>query len=1250
VEFGILGPLAVWSEGRELVLGAAKQRALLASLLLRAGEPVPVARLVDDLWGERPPATAVKAAQVYVSQLRKTLGEGVIETHPLGYLLRLEPDDVDVHRFERRLERGRRLLAEGDAAEAATELSAALATWRGPALADFRYEAFARNEAARLDELRVVALEARLEAELALGRHAEAVPELETLVQEHPLRESLRGLLMLALYRTGRQADALAVYQQTREVLREELGLSPGRALQELERAILVQDPALQPRRPAPAAPTAPRAAVVAPVCASCGTANAHGAAFCRACGAALGSDASPETRKTVTVLFCDVVAFTELAGRLDPEALRRVISELFELAAATIEHHGGTVEKFLGDEVMAVFGVPVVREDDALRAVRAALDLRERVAALEPAGTRVELRIGINSGEVVAGDAAAGHGFVTGDAIVVGKRLQQAAAPGEVLLGEETHALVAHAVHATPLERLEAKGRSGGLAAFRLDSVDESAPALPRREDAPLVGRARELDRLRELYAAAASGRGGRHVTVVGEPGIGKSRLAREFLGGVADEATVLVGRCPPYGEGITFWPLRELLRQAGRGENLLDGPSHEVFAAARGVLEELARERPLVAAFDDVQWGEPTFLDFVEYLAGRLGASPVLLLCLARPELAELRPAWLHEPAAAIVLDPLSELESERLLETIGVPPAARRRLAEAAEGNPLFVEQLAAIAETYGATGAMPATIRGVLHERLDRLDREERVLLERAAVTGRSFSLDAVLDLSRPEEREGAQARLLALVRKRLVQPDPSAADEGFRFHHALIRDAAYDGIPKSARAELHERVAERLDARGAEEAVVGHHLEQAHRLRRELGREDAALGVRAGRLLHAAGQKAFALSDLPATVSLLERARPLLTSGEAARLLPELGEALFEAGRFAEAEQVLEQALAAAGNDPVLESRALVEQQFLRLQSEPLGDLGTARDVAAAALRRFDDAGDEIGRCRALCLIAWIEWTEGRVTAADEAWQRAAACAVAAGEERELFEIVGWRASAAVEGPTPVDDAIRTCAELREQVGSSPVAVAVILHPLAALHAMRGELEQARALVREANATLAGLDRMQSAVSHHEALVELLAGDPAAAEARLRTGYERLEQMGEKAVLATTAALLAETLYAQQRYAEAAEFSATSEQTAAAEDLTTQAIWRGVRAELLARDGRFDEAEALAREAVRLVEGTEQLTRRGDALLDLAEVLRLAGSGDEAEAAAREALECYSRKGNVVAAERARLRVAALDPT
>ena len=1216
LEFGILGPVAAWSDGRELPLGGAKQRALLAILLLRPNELVPTPRLVDELWGEQPPATAVKTVQVFVSNLRKALGDGSLETQPGGYLLRVAPRTLDREQFELLVEEGRRLLAAGSAEAAGRRLREALSLWRGPPLADFQYETFARNEIGRLDELRLAACELRLEADLALGRHAEVVGELEALVRDHPLRERPRALLMLALYRSGRQADALAVYQETRGLLVDELGLDPGPALQELEKAILRQDVALELERPAPAT----------------------------AAPAAAPPSAQPpevrEGRKTVTVLFCDLVALSADGQLLDPETLGHVAERYFDAAAGTLEHHGGTVEKLVGDELMAVFGVPVVREDDALRAARAAAALRDHASAVEhefEPRVRLQLRIGVDTGEVVAGNRG-GRRFVSGDAVTGAKRLEEAAAVGEILLGEATHALVTHAAEATPADRVALPGNRAA-AAFRLDSVDVHASAVPRRHDVPFVGRTAELERLRDLYRRCAAGDGACLATIVGEPGIGKSRLVRELLATLEPEASVLVGRCPPYGEGVTFWPVREVLHQAGRDVEL-GGPTHEVFVAVRNVVAELAQTRPVVVAFDDVHWAEPTFLDLVEYLATRLGAARVLVLCLTRPQLAEARPLWLQPPANVVVLEPLTAADAELMLEALGAPPAIRARIAETAEGNPLFVEQLAAIAGEANGGTAMPGSIRGVLHERLDHLDRLERAVLERAAVAGRSFTLGSVVDLSPPDEAERVHEHLLSLVRKRLVRPDPIALDEGFRFQHALIRDAAYEGMPKALRAELHERTAALLEDQSADDAVVGYHLEQVFRLRRDLGRPDAELGRQAGGLLRAAGRQAFARGDLPATVSLFERARALLPGDEASRLLPELGEALFEAGRLGEAEEVLDEAIGGAAADPLLEARARVEQQFVRLHADA-GATDDAVRVATDAIRVFELHHDDLGLCRAWRLHAWLEWVAARTSDADAAWRRAARHAQSARANRELFEILGWRASATVEGPVPVAEAIRTCTEIHEQVRSSRVTVAVTLQPLAALHAMQGEFDEARSLIREVNAILEDLGRMQSAVSHHEALVELLAGDPAAAEDRLRVGYERLEQMGEKALLATTAAILAEATFAQERFADAGRFCAISERLAPAEDLWTQVIWRSVVAKVLARQGNLDDAEARAREAVELAARTDLVLRHANALLALADVLQVKDRQADAADCAHEALELYTQKGNVVSAAQAR---------
>jgi ATP/maltotriose-dependent transcriptional regulator MalT len=390
------------------------------------------------------------------------------------------------------------------------------------------------------------------------------------------------------------------------------------------------------------------------------------------------------------------------------------------------------------------------------------------------------------------------------------------------------------------------------------------------------------------------------------------------------------------------------------------------------------------------------------------------------------------------------------------------------------------------------------------------------------------------------------------------------------------------------------------------------------------------------------------ADLPTSARLLERAVALLASDDAARaaLLPALGVALLEAGRLADAERVLGEALAVAQarHDPRLEARTRVELQFLRLHTGPDTGTAEARRVAAAARDVLAAERDELGQCRAWRLLAWVEWIESQAARADAAWERAAAFAERAGDERELFEILGWRATASVFGPTPIDEAIRRCTSIREQIRASPIAGAVALRPLGLLFALRGEFDEARRLIRASNETLDDLGRMQSVVSHHEAVVELLAGAPATAERRLRVGYAKLEAMGEQALLATTAAFLAQAVHAQGDADEAEALCATCERLAPPDDVITHALARGVRARVLAERGRLDEAEAAGEEAVALAARTDALIEHGDSLLALAEVLERRGRDHEADARVREAIALYERKGATVLAGRAAARL------
>ena len=531
IELRLLGPLELSSGGDTVALGGPKPRALLAVLALEPGHVISVDRLVEALWPGETPETAAHAVQVYVSQLRKALGPAVIARRAPGYSLELELERVDIHRFVQLASDGRETLAAGDAASSATVLREALALWRGRALADFAYEPFAQTDIARLEELRTVVLEERIEADLALGRHAELVAELEALVQTQPLRERPRMQLMLALYRSGRQADALAAYRTARETLVEELGIDPGPELRALEAAILRQDESLLLEEVPLAKP-------------------------------------AMQFRRLVTILFVDVVESMALAEMLDAEALGQVLRRYFETVSAALTRHGGTVEKYAGDAVMAAFGIPVSHEDDALRAARAAFDIRTGVAALNEQlvhdqGLGLEVRIGIETGEVVATPTDVRQRLVTGEAVGVAARLEQAAAADEIVVGELAGRLIDHAARLEPLGALEIKGKRERVRAFRLLEITPVAPAFERRLDAPLVGRKRELAALRRALKRAMEGSAAWVAVVVGPPGVGKSRLAAE-LTRRAKGVTTMWGRCLSYGDGITYWPLREVLEQA--------------------------------------------------------------------------------------------------------------------------------------------------------------------------------------------------------------------------------------------------------------------------------------------------------------------------------------------------------------------------------------------------------------------------------------------------------------------------------------------------------------------------------------------------------------------------------------------------------------------------------------------------------------------------------------------------------------
>jgi class 3 adenylate cyclase/tetratricopeptide (TPR) repeat protein len=1013
-------------------------------------------------------------------------------------------------------------------------------------------------------------------------------------------------------------------------------------------------------------------------ICASCGQDNPEGFRFCGRCGNALGREqAAPrEVRKTVTIVFSDVAGSTALGERLDPETTRRVMRRYFDAMRTPIERHGGTVEKFIGDAVMALFGIPSLHEDDALRAVRAAAEMREGLAALNDElerdfGVRIEARTGVNTGEVVTGE---GQTLATGDAVNTAARLEQAAEPGEILLGEPPYRLVRDAVGAEPAEPMRAKGKSEPVTAYRLLEVVAGAEAFARRLDAPMVGRESELSQLTHAYERATRERTAYLFTILGAAGIGKSRLVREFVERVEEGATVLTGRCLPYGEGITYWPLVEILRRldAPEASELHDrvtgeaaGAAEEIACSTRKLFERLARERPLVVLLDDLHWAEPTFLDLVEHVADWSREAPMLLMAVARPELLDARTTWAGGKlnATSILLESLSREESERLIDALLAQQRftadVRRRVVEAAEGNPLFVEQMLAMAGEDGANGepAVPPTIQALLAARLERLPAGERAIVERASVVGKEFTLAELRELSPPRERSAAADSVLALVRKELLRPTHAAEGaDVFRFRHLLIRDAAYEAMSKEARAALHERYADHLESLASErvselDEIAGYHLEQAYRYRAELGPLDEAgraVAERATERLAAVGRRALGRNDLSAANGLLERALALIPADDPlfADLTCDLSLALRDQGRIEEAEAALARASATAGDST---AKARVELLQTYLQSMTGGSVATSLERCEQVARNLEEADGAAHLGEAYSLVGIFRTWHGRAAAGQEAFERAIELARDTGDARTAAQSEWFLVLNALWGPRDVQNALALCRRLREETTSRlTIGGATMITGVFRLM-LDARSEEARRTVAEGATVLEELGHVVSreAARMTAATAYLLAGEMTAAETEIRRGHEALVAIGEKGFLSTVSALLALALCGQGRFDEAETFAAESEEIGAEDDLTTQAAWRAARAQILAARGEAADAIALAREGVAVVESTDLVVDRAVTLLALGSVLADADRREEAREALEGAADLLAAKGAVAGVSHARRLIAEL---
>jgi class 3 adenylate cyclase/tetratricopeptide (TPR) repeat protein len=1021
-------------------------------------------------------------------------------------------------------------------------------------------------------------------------------------------------------------------------------------------------------------------------------------------CGARLEGELRPDARRPVTILFNDMAGFTGLAERLEPETLRRIMSKYFDVVSEVCKRHGGTVEKFIGDASMAVFGMPTALEDHALRAVRAAVELREELVRLNLElqrewAIRITTRTGLNSGEVVAGDPASGQALVTGDAVNVAARLEQCAAPGEILVGDETQRLVAGAAELERLDGLKVKGKAEPLTAWRLVAVTSMAGQLARRLDAPMLGRDRELQSLCDVFEQVVRNRSARRATILGPAGIGKSRLAHELKEFVGDRGTVLAGTCLPYGEGITFWPLAEIVRQFAGDEprasivSLLTGDPHaeliaervmeavglaeasgdgrDVTWAMRKFLEALARERPVVLVLDDLHWAEQPLLDLVESLTEWTRDAPLMLLCLARDDLLEQRPDWgrAEEGTSSITLEPLSEGDTEKMMATLlpeSVPASVTATIVERSEGNPLFVEQILALLREEGGAGEeilIPPTIHALLAARLDRLSVAELRAIGAAAVVGREFWRSAISALAVPATRDeiddgtppDLEEAIEALVRKDLIQHGSTtlAEEDAFSFRHGLIRDAAYEAQTKRDRAELHERFADWLERRYPQrlvefEAILGYHLESAYHYRSELAPIDdhgRLLAERAAGRLASAGRRAARAREDAAAVSLLSRASSLYPASalERLELLPIIGESLEGTANHTKAAKIYSEALeaAAAGGHRAVEGRARLGRTHAKFVADPAVSLDEIVREAERAIAVLEGTGDERSLAEAWRLVGDARSYQGRAADGLAALEQALGHLNPDAFPRSWNAVLFATGTCLLDGPKPLDLAVGFAEkhlELARAKGLRSLE-ADMLHVLGAAEGRRGRAESARVALTSSTAISEelGLTYMAEWSKRSLGRLELWCGNLPAAENLLRSSYDVLSEMGLEASLGEAAIPLADVLYREGRYQEATRFIESVKDDWASGDVSVEAPRLAVRAKLFANQGWDKHAERTSLRALRLIRRTDWACLQVDALLAHAEVLGLANRADEVIPILEEALPIARSKGYAIAA-------------
>jgi class 3 adenylate cyclase len=1023
-------------------------------------------------------------------------------------------------------------------------------------------------------------------------------------------------------------------------------------------------------------------------------------------CGSSISSPRVPrEARKNVAVLFIDVVGSTTLAERLDPEPWRQIIDRYYSVAASAITAHGGEVEKFVGDAVMAVFGAAVSHEDDALRAVRAALETVAEISNLS-AGLAashkitLEVRCGICSGEVIAITDGPRDFRVVGDAVNTAARLQTAAQPGEILIDATSASMVRTTIGLDRMPPLALRGKGQPVAAWRVTGGEPSGDGHAATSSARLIGRQDELTELRSAFRTATKNRQLGLITLLGAAGIGKSRLVREFVGSYQRrDVTVLTGRCSAYGRGITYKPLAEMLAdldggwaeyarylesnggEASRAAECLSGivfdnqsadelaGVEEIAWAVRFLMSQLAQTKPVIMVWEDLHWASSTLLDMIDDLVTWLTDVPVLLVCLARTDPAEGRSSWAGGGSRGTVLEigPLSYEQSAELVAEIAMREEVYahhqdvlcERVARQCEGNPLFAELMLDFFADTSPGARLPPTISALMAARFDQLPQPERQLLEVAATIGRDFSWSALSALLAADDLDDSVAREMVaqLGNRRIISwlnPD------SLRFCQALMRDTAYSLAPKTRRERLHLLLADWLAHRAVGESsqddsmALAFHVEAANLLANQLRPGDTelpALASRAADILIGEGQKALHRNDLPGAVSLLERARTLVpaTDERQVPLMIHISDCWY--GR-SDPERALGTVAAAAESAPADPRRALVcaiQRSILelRLGLKTRGEIADRAHQFAADLRSQDR--NDWAAARLHQLEAHLHLDVERSAKAEAEFRLALDCARTLNDSFEEGKLLVAICELAQWSPTDVGAGLALCAEMSERFATNRVLLVPVLLTQARLAALLGDLNVARAALAAARAHTSDLhlDVADAVIPGVTGLVDSLAGEHRSAEVSYRRTQGMLIEMGRSQEATVYEAYAAREVFAQGKVREAGVALARLMNGTAALDLRSQIVADALSARVTAATGRANQVVDLAAGAAKMSEQTDDLCLQGDCYADLAIVAAQAGQQAAAAEAAFTALSRYQTRGATRLAERAERLLAAV---